>query len=153
MSHDLQHVWTVLCHKGIVDSKTQTLSMIEVLETVNVKLKKAKPQEILKIPFQTQIISFWAKPDGVEEDVSTDVKIIIYAPENRKIGEIAVSININAAKKFARSIIDLQFLPITVSGEYILEVQQKKNKKYQVQARIPFLVNIEFESKEIPQEV
>lgn len=151
MSSKVQHIWTLLCQRAIIDKKSNNLSLVDVVETVKVPLKNFENGKIFKILFPCQIVSFWSKDEAIMS-ISTQIRLVFYAPGDKKISQMIFPVHIASEMKFARSIINLNFLPITVSGEYILEIQQQKNRKYEVQARVPFLVNIEVKGKKIPLE-
>lgn len=142
--NNIRHVWTVVCQKSIIDSTANTLSIIDVLEKIDVNLPENTNNEVknpIAIPFNLEVISFWRRTSD-DKNLDENVKMILYSPEGKELASIPMAIKVPDNAKFFRAIVKMNALPLTKSGEYKFEILQKKNVEHITVAEIPFDVII-----------
>ncbi len=57
----IQHVWSVLCTKSVVDKETNNISLIEVLEQVSVVGPPVPERERGVIPINCELVTLWSR--------------------------------------------------------------------------------------------
>jgi hypothetical protein len=136
-----------VCQKPIVDSNSNTLSLLEILEKISIKPSDednkniaAGKNVVLNIKFE--IVSYWKKIEA-KKNAKEEVKVILYSPENKKLGDGTINFEIPTDKKRVRTLIKFEQLPISGEGEYKIEVRLKKGDKYILMAEVPFDVEIQ----------
>lgn len=81
----INHIWSVLCRRSIVDRDTNNISIFDVFEqlTVEIKIRKGANKNVSKInlPIDYELVSFWTK-DIKDADFSYkgEVKAEIIGP-------------------------------------------------------------------------
>lgn len=56
----VDHVWSVLCSRAVIDKETNNVSIQNILERVTVG---AEPEPGLALPIEHEIITFWTRGD------------------------------------------------------------------------------------------
>src|SRR5262245_60174861 len=76
-----KHVWSVLCYKGVVDQFTNQVSLLDVTETVVVKLLEPVPQATdaetndVRLPMNLHLVTLWIRSNlAVPEECDTRVR-------------------------------------------------------------------------------
>jgi hypothetical protein len=69
----IRHFWTLLCQSSIINQETNNISLIEVIEQLNIIEEKINNQT--KMP--AEIVSFWVKEDiNVDENCKIEFSFI-----------------------------------------------------------------------------
>lgn len=145
----IKHIWSVLCQKTIIDSDTNNISLVDILEqltaNVNIKDPKNEPKEI-NVPINFEVVSFWLK-DSAEKVVKADLEIEIIDPEGKVLKKFPQTLKFPPNIRRLRSRLRIIGLVLTVSGNYIFKVKIKdeKRKEYQDVAELPLEVNLKKE--------
>lgn len=143
--NNFKHIWSVACQKTLVDANTNILSLLEVLEKIDINIKNAskiKDKNSLTVPIHFEVTSFWRKIE-TNKAVQGEAKIVIYSPQNAEIANASVKFTISAKAKSSRTIVKINGMRLTGPGEYKIEVQEKVGQEHIVVAEIPFDVTIE----------
>ncbi len=141
----VNHIWSILCRKSVIDNETNNLSMFDVLEqiSVDVNLNKEKQEKFIKInvPIDYEVISFWVKPEGVEV-YKGEINIEVVNPDGKVEKAFAQPLDIPEDKKRLRSRMRIKGFVAEKSGVHIFRVSYKdlEDNKYTTVAEIPFEV-------------
>jgi len=130
----MKHIWSVLCEKSIVDAQKNTISLIDVLEQLNVSIPSDNIAKIDEGPITIQVnfelVSFWMKDeDKQEKDEEVIVSIEAYGPDNRKLKSFDQSIKIPAGYKRIRSRSLFTGLSIFESGVHKIKIKFRDNEQ------------------------
>ena len=145
-----EHVWSIVCEDSIIDKITNNVSLLKVLEAIDVefKLVKDKKTPIMKdgmkvvIPMKFHVVSLFKTAEHGLEEVG-DGRITFEDPEGDKLASLDFAVNFETKPRVRhRSIIS--GLPATKSGEYFftIEYKDKNDKNWTVAARLPLEVKI-----------
>lgn len=138
----VKHIWSVLCENSTIDQDNGSLSLSNVLDTINIKLKD-EGQKLVKfaIPLNFEVVSLLSKSDLKNEE-KVQIKVTILNTEMDKLGDFSASVVIPADKKRMRSRIKMSGLPIKGEGDCIVLVDMKtgKDKEFKNVAELPFEV-------------
>lgn len=140
MKTDLRHIWTVICQKSSIDANSNLLNLFEILEKVDINLNPAiqsVPEgQVLAIPFNFDIVSYWRKGEGKQSKGEGKMRLI--SPEGKQLNEFPFEISIPENLTASRVVAKVSGLSFTTTGEYTIEVLQKVGKDFKVVAEVPF---------------
>jgi len=138
-----EHIWSILSNKTMIDRTSNTLSLFEVLEQVNLTgsgpIKYEKGSEVV-IPFNYSLTTLWIRSDSKKPEKAKS-RITLLTPDNKTPYSQEIKIDLTNHKK-RRNILDFQSLIIRGPGVYIykieLEVKKGRGKAWKSVAKIPF---------------
>lgn len=146
----VEHVWTLLSQNSIIDSKTNNISLLGVVEQINVDLKKIneviqgeKPgidtkKKLIKLP--VKIVSLWKRIDMLgREEMEFDGQIIVVSPLGNKLATLNFELVFKSTTKRVRTDFGIDALPFDGIGEYKFEVafKEKDATVYKKVATVP----------------
>jgi len=144
----IKHIWTTLSKKSVIDSETNSLSIHDILEQLNVDIKvdkdKPKPKEI-NIPIEFEVTSLWVKDEKNKSDVFEGFfSLDLIAPNGDKLSSFENILNIPKENRRMRTRMKINGLKLTNSGDYIfkLSYKGKNDTKYKKVAEIPLEIFI-----------
>lgn len=146
----VKHVWSVLCRHSIIDNESNNISLQEVLEKLHmdIGIKAKNPQPTLDkitVPFRFEIVTLWSREDYKDkEERKVDVKIEIFDPHGKRIGEMVNSFVLTPNFKRMRGRARSENMSLTVSGKYVFRVsgKEKGDKDFDKVAELPLEVEI-----------
>lgn len=142
-----EHIWTVLCDKHLVDPKLETISLIDVVESITVPelgrlLEEAssigKKGTLVQTPML--LVSWWFRSDPGEP--TFQVRFSLVSPAGEHLFTQAVGLSWTEGQNHQRIFVNLTGLPVQQPGRswFVVE-QQVKTKgdklRWTVVARIP----------------
>ena len=145
----IKHVWSVLCKQSVIDSESNNISLLNVIEKVEgaVEVKGKKPKT-LKMPVQMELITLWQRTS--QGKFTFNCKTEIISPENKSLLSIDQDIEFPEDKQRMRNRVRMEFIPITSSGIYVYRtttsIAEKKNSRFVVE--IPLEVEISIKQTE-----
>ena len=142
----MKHIWSVLCRHSIIDSESNNISLIDVLEGVQANYKPKNDDKNngrpTIIPVDFEIVSFFEDIDTSKE-LRFKIKIDIIAPgnivNNGSENEVVLPIGPKRLRQRSR----INGLPVTVSGSYRMVVKIKQDKEeFKTVVELPLDVTI-----------
>ncbi len=144
-----EHVWSVLCHRCIVDSRSNRVSLIDAIEELKVHSADGSVPaegEVIAIDFGASLASLWMRSDHLQPE-SFKVRLKFMAPSGYCILQKSYDIELGDVER-ARAVTDLQKLQLTnESGSYFFQLEKCVKKRWSTVARIPLRVNWETPSE------
>lgn len=143
----MEHIWSVVCQKALVDRETNLLSMIDVFEQLTLPLDGSTPfngKDAVNVAFNYEVVTFWRRIEG-DKPIQGDILIKILSPNNKELANFPVKFEFPANVKNFRAKIRINVLPVIDAGKYKFVVMQKEKNDYETVAEIPFdvmLVNM-----------
>jgi hypothetical protein len=123
----IEHLWTILCVKAIIEADTGALSLIEIIEDAIITVVGPSDERIA-VPVDWTIVSTWARrqPDQPCKGVA---RVNVYAPAGEVLNDrpIEVEIDLSAVAK-GRTIGKMKAFPLKGSGKYSCEISLKDSK-------------------------
>jgi hypothetical protein len=122
----MKNIWSAIFTKAVVDSATNSLSLLDCVDEITVNFSNAEDLSRPKksIPISLAIISLW-----INEDVSKKIKfeyvIEIIDPQNKTIGEFSNTAVFENGKKRLRTMTQTNGMDLTSEGEYMITVKYK----------------------------
>lgn len=122
----IEHYWTVLCRKGVIDSDSNNISLLEVLEQVNIVGTPPVEKEEGAIPGEYEIVSLWGRANYNEPARGMVKYVIGYRSGDieKTSKEQIVEIDMTGHNR-SRSILKLPLVPIHGEGLHRINVSLK----------------------------
>lgn len=146
----LTHVWSVATSSSLLDKDTNNISLLNTLEKLTINIKETDLDKVKKegaegiiFPIVFEVVSrFTRKEIGVGE--AFDYKLNLINPEGKIIVNSEQKIAIDKNIKNIRVRTNIQSLPVSTSGDYILYIEFKDvgDNKYDKVAELPIEVVI-----------
>jgi len=142
------HRWSIPCEKNIIDSKTNNITLVNVLEEMEFVFQKNKLTEKEKngevvLPITLDIVSLW--DNDIKKKGELDFDISIFSPTNIKLWNHVPEKNQQEEKPRLRTLITLNGIKASwESGQYKIAIGHRENEKekYKVVAEIPMVIKI-----------
>src|SRR5205809_999186 len=137
----MQHLWSILSKKSVIDSMTNNISIMDVIDEVKVDLTLPKNLGEIKnigIPVEFEITSLWYR-ETPNDELPFYFRIEFYDPSGNILNVFESPIAFQKDKKRLRSQSKIQGLPINDSGVYkfIINFKEKDTENYQKVAELP----------------
>lgn len=145
----MQYVWSVLCRQASVDNPTNTLSMFDCLEQINVTIDKSdksdkkKIGEPINIPLEFEMVQFW-RDENVNRDRTFEVKVELRDANNKILKELDSRLILKKGIKRMRNRMHIKGFLATVAGTYYFVVKLKERNRYKEVGRVPLDVAIQY---------
>lgn len=115
------------CEKAIVEEGSNTLSLITVLQEVNVSVHSgAAIQADALAPHRWYLAALWRRESG-DEGRRFEQRITIADPN--QVVRLETFAEFDLPKPWHRAIVQIEGLPIAVSGEYTIAVAIREGKR------------------------
>lgn len=135
-------IWAVLCRHAIVEQETNTLSLIDVIEQINIEFNDnvvppATAPAALPIPLE--LISLWQRgPDGS----GGTFKITLRTPQGAESQGHAIGTIEQGLAPRSRITTRVPNLPWRGEGEYAFVVQLSTKSAWRTIADVPFWIKL-----------
>lgn len=141
-NQNVEHIMTTICNSASVDAESNNLSLFNIIEEITMQDTNPidlKQKKSINLPFE--LISVWRKLDESKE-VSSDLKIVFYDPNNNLMQEIGYKLEIKNPHQRMRIRIKGNGLNVTRQGNYYFSILIKNNEEFEEVARVPVFVKI-----------
>jgi len=132
----IEHAWTVLCKKAIVDPQTGNITLVETVEQINAT--GAAPDFPALAPMEMELVSLWYRTD-IEVAVRGQGRIALIGPDGHVVGDPqTLQLDLTTFVR-ARTIAKLPGLPVTGAGVYRFQVELSVDgqEEWRIVARVP----------------
>jgi len=132
----IEHIWSILCSRAVIDSETNNVSIQDVIEQITVN---AEPVENGFLPIPFELITLW---DREEIDKATKgIERITFITPSGKMDVISeTEIDLTKAERH-RQRVKFPGLPINEAGRYYFKVEVKNdNDEWKQVSAIPLKV-------------
>jgi hypothetical protein len=143
----VRHIWSVVCQSSTIDQDDNSLSINNVLDTINIRLDEGKQKSTkFVIPLNFEVVSLLSNVKS-EQETRVEIKVVILNPNMDKLGDFTTPIIIPSGKKRMRSRIKMSGLPIKGQGDYVVlvSIKTEEDKEFKNVADLPFEVKFEKE--------
>lgn len=145
----MNHLWSLLCKKAIVDVQTNSLSLFGVLEQATITITSKKElKEISVIPMDFDLASFWVDEDG-RADKQRDIQMLIEisGPDKKKTELSKQKIEVKKGIKRMRTFNHFDGIKFRGPGIYKFVIKHKVGGNYRTVAEVPLEVIVQIKDK------
>jgi hypothetical protein len=140
-----RHLWSLLCEKTVLEEGTQSLSVINVYE--DIQIQALVPSDVPipdapAVPLSLTIVSVWERSNLNVEEEKESFRVRIMDPNGKELGTNEQVFSLTGPHLRARGILKIPGMPITLSGRYLFEIQGSRGKKWHVEVQLPLTVRL-----------
>lgn len=118
----IEHIWSVLCSRSVIDAETNNVSIQDVIEQITIN---AKPEKNGFLPFPMELITLWGRDANNKPSKGLE-RVTFVAPSGKY--EIVSEVEINLAKaERHRQRTRFPGLPIGEAGRYYFKIETKND--------------------------
>lgn len=147
----IKHIWSVLAQKSIIESESNSLSIIDVIEELTVGLNKNAPafpaDASINIPLNYEIVSYFIS-DKKNPTPKATMLINLKDPKGNIIKTFEPQIVWEAGKDRLR--VKIKIIGLTVKGPglytYEIRLKEEEQNEYKTISELPLVVKIETSS-------
>ncbi len=136
----IEHVWTVLCTRSIYDSESNNVSLIEVLEQINLPSDASFPAHI---GIQLDLVSLWIRSTH-NEPTKGLARVTFVTPSKEKLDPIELPIDLTKSERH-RTRFRFVGLPIKEPGYhyFLVRYSEEGKSKWKQAAKVPLSIKLE----------
>ncbi len=136
----INHIWSVLCERSIIDKDSKNISLIEVIEQLNVRGDAVDRV----IPIRLFLVTLWER-SSKSDPVRASARLRFLDPQGNLVEKSEWKYSIDF-KDYTRMRFRYAMNGLKVKGQgrhcFHLALYREKEKKWNQVATIPVLINI-----------
>ncbi len=140
---NIKHIWSVLCSNSSIDQTSNTVSLFNIIEELEVQVPASvqKTKEPINLGFNFDLVTLWKREGGI---LAYDQKVELLSPNMDSLSMIEAPVNFTDKSKRARINLKIQGITLIGEGEYLfrVSVKEKSEKKFEFVHEVPFQVKI-----------
>jgi hypothetical protein len=146
----IDHVWTVICSRSVIDRDSNNISLHNVLEQITIA-QEVDPEQVAVIPTKFEVVTLWARSD-FDEPAEGEQRLTLIAPSGETLvtGEAKIDLS-----EFRRTRYRAKFegLPTKGRGRYVfrIECRTNGNAAWSQAADIPLELMVNPQLREKPE--
>jgi hypothetical protein len=128
----IQHVWSVLCTRAVIDNETNIISLFDVVEQIAV----VGPGGEGVAPVSLEMVTLWSR-ESLEEATRGRARLRIVGPDGMQIGNpIEHDVDLTNFVRI-RNRFRMAAFPVIGPGKYSLVVEIEQNDAWRQVANVP----------------
>ena len=132
----LEHIWSVLCSRSVIDSETNNVSIQDIIEQITIN---AEPVENGFLPFPMELITLWGREESNEPTKGTE-RVTFVTPSGKTKVISEAEIDLTTVER-NRHRVRFAGLPVGETGKYYFRVELKNgNNEWKQVSAIPLKV-------------
>lgn len=135
----IDHVWSVLCWRSVVDRQRNNISLLEAIDRITITGPLAP--EGAAIPLELHLVTLWSRRDD-NSPCSGRGHMQLLSPSGEIAGESEYDIDLSENLQF-QSILHINGIPVKEEGRHTFCVQLQEGTKWKDVARIPFRILVD----------
>ncbi len=139
----IRNVWTIITQSSAIDRDTNSLSLFDVVEEINLQITGPLPENAA-FPINTQLVSLWEREES-GTDLELKVRVVLKDPKGENLMENEASLKLEPAHIRSRFRIQFQGMRITSPGVYkyaLYSLEPAKTEGKDLLASVPIEVKI-----------
>jgi hypothetical protein len=117
-----------VCRRALIDRETNTVSLIEVIEGIQIKAALSKsPKDGDGIPGPLEVVSFWARSDAAKPE-ETFLRVVLMTPKGKKMTGPTLKADLRTAKR-ARMMFRAPGFAYHGEGTYLFQIEEEDKKR------------------------
>jgi hypothetical protein len=118
----IEHVWSVLCSRAVVDRYSNNVSMQNVVEQISIS-EEPRPDAVLGS--QMDLITFWTRA-GNDEPGRGESRVYVISPSGERRPSIEQKVDLTKHARL-RNRLTIQMLKVAESGRYSFVVEYRNH--------------------------
>jgi hypothetical protein len=146
----VEHVWSVLCAKALIDRDSNQVSLLQSIEKVTVNLPGPFPDAPPKplVPFPVDLVSYWIRSDPDKPELAQCL-VTLTAPDGDIVTTTEGPVDLMEFVTL-RAVVKSESLPLKSPGYFHFNVFVRATEvgDWMRVARVPFEVEVKTAAKE-----
>lgn len=135
----IEHIWSVLCSRSVIDSETNNVSIQDVIEQITIV---AKPTENGFLPFPLELITLWGRKE-IDRPANGTERVSFVTPSGKSTLISESKIDLSKIERH-RQRIKFPGIPLSEAGRYYFRVEFKvDDDEYHEVAAIPLAIQFQ----------
>jgi hypothetical protein len=145
----IDHVWTVICSRSVIDVRSKNVSIQNVIEQVTTSVEPV-PGQVISMPLE--VVSLWIRTEP-ETPAKGKLRVAFLTPSGTTLGEFEFPIDLTEYERF-RSQIRISGLPAEEIGRhhFYIDLQEEDNGEWQRVAVVPLTIAFRPQEKDEVEE-
>lgn len=133
-----RHLWTILCTKASIDSRSNNISLFEIIDQLNVVGSPA--DERVEIPAQFDLVTQWIRSEP-EEPERVPGRVSLRLPDGDQVGGSEFEIDLSEKLRH-RNVISIGSLPLHGPGhyEFLIDYRPASGGDWQAAYQLPLQI-------------
>lgn len=137
----LEHIWSVLCARSVIDSETNNVSIQDVVEQITIN---AEPIENGFLPFQLELITLWGRDESNKPTKGME-RVTFISPSGKSEVVSEAEIDLSNVERH-RHRVRFPGLPVSEAGKYYFRVEMKSKNEWKQVSAIPLRIIFQTEN-------
>ena len=120
----IDHIWTVVCSRAVIDRDSNSVSLENVIEQLNIR---DKPRPEGQLPISLQIATLWARSD-LNVSARGTGRMTLMAPSGQAFGPFEFDVDLSEARRH-RTRGTFHELPLPEPGRYVFRIELRENSE------------------------
>lgn len=134
----IQHVWSVLCTRSSIDSETNNISLLEVVE----KLTLFGGRNEGVVPIQVELVTLWSRENLADEE-SGEARMTCLAPDGTHlVPPTPYTVDLTQFGR-TRHRNRINGIPVRGSGKYTFLTELRRDDEWTAVSRVPLEIAIQ----------
>ena len=138
----MNHVWTVVCERSLIDKDSNNLSLINVIEQIQIGSLEEIPEGA---PPPTgggriEVVTMWSR-SNLETPETTNTRTIFYSPTGDELVRNEPYIDLTEFKRLRARWLYIGLPPYSGDGQYTFVVQQEVDGEWRTEAEVPLEIS------------
>ena len=122
----IDHVWSVVCSRAVIDSDSNNVSLQNVLEQISVA-EDLDPDQTNTIPTRFEVVTLWARSE-FDESAQGLQKVTLLSPAGEALVAAEAQINLAEARRY-RYRAKFSALPLRGEGRYVFRIEYRTGQE------------------------
>jgi hypothetical protein len=136
----IEHVWSVLCSRAILDRDTNSVSLIDIVEEITIQGPVLPSEEggTSAFTITMALVSLWRR-DPEDQPTKGQARVLLFAPNGEPLKEFSVySIDLSEKLRM-RAFGNIPVFPFRGPGSYhfSIQLQDEREEEWKEVASIP----------------
>lgn len=141
----INHVWSVLCGRSVIDSETNNITLIDVLEQLQAKGRRPPEGGSPAVPWNGELVTLWSRAN-YDSPAMGYARTTLESPTGQPLFEYQSEVDLTAHNR-RRIRGKISVLPVPEDGLYFFRVflRYEETANWDQVAEIPLEVTLEVE--------
>ncbi|HKZ54578.1 MAG TPA: hypothetical protein VJ123_03790 [Anaerolineales bacterium] len=117
----IRHIWSVICSQSVIDSETNNISLLNILEQITVAGPLPTRDSPALIPIRFELVSLWERTP-TDSPERGKFKVTIASPSQASISSFEADIDLSSHLRY-RTRAKLNAFPAPEPGRYEFRVE------------------------------
>ncbi len=138
------HLWSLMCRQATIDSRTQSLSILDVYDDVHAHATVPPGSPIpdkFAVLLDLTLVSVWERSNPATPESKVTFQVRIASPSKKELGRMEQVYSMEGPHLRNRNIIAIR-LGVEESGRYEFHIEERKGGRWRPVVIVPINVNL-----------